>query len=355
MSQTIAIVGAGLLGRLLAWRLSLSQHKVSVFEAGSFTQPHSAAHTAAAMVAPYSEAVISAGKLFAIGQQSLQLWPKWLAELNAAASTNIQFNNRGTIALAHHQDLAELQQLKQDLSGILGEEDHSQWLTKEGLLEKESELDQFPQALFLPDEAYLDNRLTLKILFEYVQMLGVNCYEHCAIEDCAIPANNFDPAHFDHVIDVRGVGAKKSLPGLRGVRGEVLWVHCPELRLRHTIRLMHPRYQLYLVPKPNNHYIIGATEIESEDLSPISVQSTLELSSALYTIHPAFAEARIVETDVNLRPAFADNHPRVVFDNNIIRMNGLHRHGYLLAPTMVDDVVKWINGEKPSQFWSLYS
>ena len=64
---------------------------------------------------------------------------------------------------------------------------------------------------------------------------------------------------------------------------------------------MHPRYKLYIVPKPHGRFIIGATELESEDRSPMSLQSLLELGSALYTLNPAFAEARILELDANLR------------------------------------------------------
>ena len=104
----------------------------------------------------------------------------------------------------------------------------------------------------------------------------------------------------------------------------------------------------YVVPRPDNRFIIGATEIESEDASPVSVQSMLELCSALYTLNPAFAEARIVELDANLRPCHLDNLPHIDWQlvpvgagrhQRIVRINGLYRHGFLLAPTLVDQVV----------------
>jgi len=41
---------------------------------------------------------------------------------------------------------------------------------------------------------------------------------------------------------------------------------------------------------------------ESEDVSDISVRSTLELLSALFTVHPNFGEARVVNTETNCRP-----------------------------------------------------
>src|SRR5690606_16359206 len=87
------------------------------------------------------------------------------------------------------------------------------------------------------------------------------------------------------------------------------------------------------------------------DRSPVSVQSMLELCSALYTLNPAFAEARIIELDSNLRPAFLDNMPQVELtelrsaDGHTlprININGLYRHGYLLAPKLVEDALAYV-------------
>jgi glycine oxidase len=125
------------------------------------------------------------------------------------------------------------------------------------------------------------------------------------------------------------------------------------VHFHRPIRLMHPRYQLYVVPKPDNRFIIGATQIESEDRSPVSLQSSLELSSALYTLSPAFAEARIIEMDSNLRPAFHDNLPRIDIQNGIIRANGLFRHGYLLAPAVVDSIMASLMKSEETIFFNL--
>jgi glycine oxidase len=136
------------------------------------------------------------------------------------------------------------------------------------------------------------------------------------------------------------------------VRGEVLWVHTREVQLQRPVRFMHPRYKLYVVPKPGQHFIIGATEIESEDRSPISLRSNLELSSALYALNPAFAEARITTTDVNLRPALMDNLPRIERQPGLVRANGLYRHGYLLAPAVVEALTAEVLQQQPSLFSS---
>ena len=192
--------------------------------------------------------------------------------------------------------------------------------------------------MWLEPEAHIDNRALLDALLDAITAAGGICRQ--ARVTRVLPGRletESAASDFDVVVDCRGTGA--DWPTLRGVRGEVLWIECPEVRLSRPVRLMHPRYKLYVVPKPGARYVVGATEIESADRSPISLQSMLELASALYTVHPAFAEARIVETDVNLRPAFADNLPRVEAEPGRIRANGLYRHGYLLAPVIVEQVL----------------
>jgi glycine oxidase len=153
--------------------------------------------------------------------------------------------------------------------------------------------------------------------------------------------------HFDWVADCRGLGARGELPALRGVRGEVLRLHAPEVALRRPVRLMHPRYPLYVVPRPHGHYVVGATSLESDDLSPPSVRSLLELLSAAYTLHPAFAEARLVSATVNCRPAFPDHLPRLAWQRGLLRANGLYRHGFLLGPALVEAAAALLCGTPP--------
>ena len=96
---------------------------------------------------------------------------------------------------------------------------------------------------------------------------------------------DFDPDSPGWLFDCRGLGARSDWKALRGVRGEVVRIHAPGVSLTRPTRLLHPRYPLYIAPKPGDVFVIGATEIESDDLSPASVRSTLELLSAAYTVH----------------------------------------------------------------------
>jgi glycine oxidase len=250
------------------------------------------------------------------------------------------------LVVAHPADMAELEQFHRDLDFHLGADNRSVWLDRHALEEREPDLaGQFEQALYLPGEAYLDNRRLLGSLLKQIQRLGGQLSEHSEVGFTPMAQHAGQTLQgYDWIIDCRGADARNDQPDLRGVRGEVLWVRTEEVTLRHPVRLMHPRYRLYIVPRPDHRFIIGATEIESEDRSPVSVQSMLELCSALYTLNPAFAEARILELDTNLRPAYWHNLPAIETEQvetgpgesqKILRINGLYRHGYLVAPPLV--------------------
>ena len=343
----IAIAGAGLLGRLLAWRLLQANCNITLFEAGSFTPDapqtnRAAAFTAAGMIAPLSEAVVSDAGVYRMGQFALQQWPQWLSQLKT--QTSPLFFQHGSLVIAHSQDAGELDQFERELQFVIPQCKTYHRVNQQQIEALEPDLNpHFSQGLFLAEEGHVNNRELLNVLFEEVLLLGAKLREFTPVD---VAANKITTEtreeEFDLVIDCRGMGAKNQHSQLRGVRGETLCVETKEIQLQRPVRLMHPRYQLYIVPKPHHRFIIGATQIESEDRSPVTLQSTLELSSALYTLSPAFAEARIVEMDVNLRPAYMDNLPKVIIQDGLITANGLFRHGYLLAPAVVENVLAHI-------------
>jgi glycine oxidase len=143
---------------------------------------------------------------------------------------------------------------------------------------------------------------------------------------------------FDVVFDVRGTGARPEV-AVRGVRGETVWLQAPRHGLMRPVRLLHPRHRVYLVPRPGDVVLIGASEIESEDRSPVSLRSAVELMAAAHSVMPALAEARILRLDRNLRPALPDNEPRIDAEPGRVRINGLFRHGWLIAPALVEDAL----------------
>ncbi|WP_143187023.1 glycine oxidase ThiO [Microbulbifer donghaiensis] len=342
---SIAIAGGGLMGRLLAWRLSLQDFDISLYEAGDLSTPSGACWAAAGMISPLSELVHSEREIYVLGVQSLELWPGWAEQLEAQSGRSVQFRSLGSVLVAHGQDKSELLQFQRELRGKLNGDISAcvQPLGADELRQLEPALENFEQGLYLRGEGDINNRRLLPILLNVLRQQGVSLKERTPVSCHGYQLEHAEGrARFDCVIDCRGLGAREQIQGLRGVRGEVLVVQTREVALQRPVRLLHPRYKLYAVPRGDGHTVIGATEIESEDMSPISVRSTMELSSALYSLHPAFAEARIVETRVNCRPATMDNLPYVHCEPGLVRVNGLHRHGYLLAPALVANIEKLV-------------
>ena len=343
MKSDVAIAGAGLTGRLLAWRLASQGLNVEVFDAGPIDNTSkAAAFTAAAMLSPMSELVASEKEIFDLGMTSLPLWQQWCAELEVPEC----FHQAGSLVIAHSGDMQELTQFERDLAFKLPAAE-SGWkkLNQRHLAELEPNLNSaFQQGIFLPEEAHLDHFQIMEQLLLKAREAGAVFHPNSAVE-------NIDSLKADWVIDCRGFGRKADNHAedhnqLRGVRGEVITLECKDFHLNRPIRLMHPRYKLYLVPKPDNRFVLGATELESEDTSEMSLRSAMELMSALYTISPGFAEARILKTDSNLRPAYFDNLPKIKFEQaqqqHIISINGLYRHGYLISPALVAQIEKFI-------------
>ena len=206
----------------------------------------------------------------------------------------------------------------------------------------EPDLDQHAKAFFIPHEGQVDAQRFMKASSDYLLAHSdVTWHQESKVthvSDGSITVED-EGKTFDWVFDARGLGAQEEMDGLRGVRGEVFWLDASEIIITRPTRMLHPRYKIYIVPRPNNRYVIGATEIESEDKSPMSVRSSLELLSAVYSMHSGFAEARIVNMLTNCRPTLRDNLPKIEHSTKMTRINGLYRHGYLLAPAVVEEAL----------------
>lgn len=336
MTSRFAVLGAGLMGRLMALSLKRLGYPVDLYDQGGPDGASSAAYAAAAMLSPLAESLDAEPLVVALGQASLRLWPGIIKTLPAP----VFFQQEGTLVLWHPQDRDQAVQFDERLTrcqktGMFDEPHRT--LTAVEIETLEPQLGKrFSRALWLPLEGQLDNRMLLKALYSGLLEAGVEVHFETAMTPAAVTA--------DWVIDCRGLGSKPDWSEIRGVRGEVLRVLSREVALTRPIRLLHPRYPLYIAPKPEGHYVVGATQIETEDTSPTSVRSALELLSALYSIHPAFGEARVLEMVSQCRPALPHHLPEIRWSGGrVIEINGLYRHGYLVAPAVLEaglDLIK---------------
>jgi glycine oxidase len=184
----------------------------------------------------------------------------------------------------------------------------------------------FDRALFFPQEAHLDPRAAVA---ELTRRLAAMPNVTLSFGAEAPPESAAD-----WTIDCRGLAARDALTDLRGVKGEMLVLETHEIALSRPVRLLHPRWPIYIVPRGNGRFMLGATMIESERAGHVTARSAMELLNAAYALHPAFAEADIVEFGSDLRPAFPDNLPRIRKAGRTLYINGLFRHGFLLAPAL---------------------
>ncbi|MFB2605711.1 FAD-dependent oxidoreductase, partial [Rhizobium phaseoli] len=241
---------------------------------------------------------------------------------------------RGTLVVAGGRDAGELERFSRRTSGW-------EWLDEQAIAALEPDLaGRFRRALFFRQEAHLDPREALSGLA-------------AGLEEARMPLLFGPPgkADIDHewVIDCTGAAQIGRLPGLRGVRGEMLCIETGEVCLSRPVRLLHPRHPIYIVPRDKNRFMLGATMIESDDAGPITARSLMELLNASYAMHPAFGEARVTETGAGIRPAYPDNLPRVTQEGRTLHVNGLYRHGFLLAPAMAGEVARRLLTEQGPQ------
>ena len=332
-AMSIGIAGAGLLGRLLAWQLSGAGHRVTVFDPAEGPMARGAAGwTAAGMLSPLAELECANTELARLGLRSLALWPRIVADL----PTSVDLRCEGSLLLAHGSDLGAARRLVDLLTAKAPEGRRPQPLSAAQLQSLEPSVQGPAHAWLLRDEGQIHTVQALQALAEGATAHGAQWRWGRAVED--VRPGFIHGESFDWVFDVRGLGARLTLP-LRGVRGEIFWLHAPGVVLHRPLRLLHPRWRVYLVPRPDDLIVVGASEIESEDRSPVSVRSTLALLSCAHSVIPELAEARIVHSETNLRPALPDNLPHLHTQAGLTRINGLFRHGWLLAPALVEQAL----------------
>ncbi|WP_027584433.1 FAD-dependent oxidoreductase [Bradyrhizobium sp. Ai1a-2] len=312
----VSIIGAGIAGAWQALLFAQAGHAVTLHERSDAAMTESTSHWAGGMLAPYCEAEVAEPIISRLGQRSLDIWRRELPDT--------PFN--GSLVVAHARERSDFERFARMTEG-------HQRLDASGVAQLEPSLDgRFRDALFFPAEGHVEPRRVLPKLHERILAAG------------GIIKFNSDVSAEDLegiVIDCRGLSARDGQPELRGVKGEMILIETAEVELSRPVRLIHPRWPLYVIPREDHLFMLGATSIEAEDTG-VSVRSALELLGAAYAVHPAFAEARIVEFGSGLRPAFPDNLPRITIDRNKMSVNGLYRHGFLLAPALAELTLAYV-------------
>ena len=303
-----SVLGCGVAGLCVATLLAERGLDVEVIE-DEARQP--ASWFAGGMLAPWCESESAPPAVIELGQHAAAWWQQRVSDVA----------HHGTLVVAPPRDSRELTRFARMTA-------QHQWVDPAQI---EPALEgRFARGLFFAAEAHLDPRRALREMREKLVQRGVTFHSQ---------------APGGQIIDCRGIHAAPQLPRLRAVRGEMLILHSTELHFSRPVRLLHPRFPCYLVPRRDGHFMLGATMIESDDSSAISARAMMELLSAAYAIHPALAEARVVESGSGLRPAYPNNLPDIHYQQGTYYLNGLYRHGFLLAPMLAEQLMQRLFGE----------
>ena len=318
--STVIIIGAGIAGSWQALLFARAGYNVTLLDRDDAEMTQATSHYAGGMLAPWCEGESSEPLITRLGVRSLDLWREYLPET--------PFN--GSLVIAHARDRVDFERFAKLTTDY-------ERLDAGGVMSLEPSLDgRFREALFFAGEGHVEPRSVLPQLHARLTAAGgiIRFQSESEPEKLAKESSCI-------VIDCRGLAAREKFPDLRGVKGEMIVVETSEVKLSRPVRLIHPRWPIYIIPRDDNRFMIGATSIESEDKG-VSVHSALELLTSAYAVHPAFGEARIVEIGAGLRPAFPDNLPRINVNNRKISVNGLYRHGFLLAPALAELTLAYV-------------
>jgi glycine oxidase len=308
----ITVIGAGVAGLTSALALAERGAEVEILERSAKLGDDCCSWCAGGMLAPWCEAESAEREVVELGRGAIAWWENRVSGVA----------RNGTLVVAAPRDASEIYR-------FAARTENHQRVDDAGIAALEPDLaGRFRKGLFFAEEGHLDPRGALRDLNARLAGVGVNIRY-------SVDASQF-VAEDDAVLDCRGLSARDALAELRGVRGEMLILRTTEIKLSRPVRFLHPRIPLYITPRADGHFMIGATSIESASRGPVTARSAIELLSAAYALHPAFGEAEIVEMRADARPAFPDNLPRVVTKGDRTYLNGLYRHGFLLAPAFAE-------------------
>lgn len=320
MMIDVTIKGAGVLGLCVATEIISRGGKVTLVDPNGGPGPHACSWWAGGMLAPFCEGESAEEPVVRLGQKAAAWWENHGAD--------ITYN--GSLVVALGRDIKELNRFGRRTSSF-------EEIGADRISELEPDLaGRYRKALYFQDEAHLAPRNAMDALKNGLARAGVTVQAETPADGKSIEIN------------CTGLVAQDKLTDLRGVKGEMLILRCPNLALNRPIRLLHPRIPLYIVPRGDGIYMLGATMIETSERTRITARSMLEMLTAAYALHPSFGEAEILEIGVDARPAFADNLPRIRKIDDVIYANGLYRHGYLLAPSVASQIADYLfDGTKP--------
>ena len=356
--KTVAIIGAGVVGLGIAWRLAGRGVSVSVFDRGAAGA--GATHAAAGMLAACAEAEPGEEALVALGRDSQARWPAFAEELKQASGIDVELRREGTLVIAltaddqarlfHHLEF----QKKLDLP--------LQWISAAETRRREPHLaGKLAGAVFSPQDHQVDNRKLALALAAAAKAAGAGIHEHQPVAAISSQGRRVDGIVLAdgtrHAADVvvlaagawsRGIAgsiadvAPQSLPPVRPIKGQMLALRMDKAAPLVSHVIWGPG--IYLVPRLDGRLIIGATVEERGFDSTLTAGGLLTLLEAAWRAVPAIEELPIDEMWVGHRPGSRDDAPILGPGplDGLVYATGHHRNGILLAPVTADSIARLV-------------
>jgi len=350
----VAIIGAGVIGLGIAWRLALRGVPVAVFDKGA--SGAGASHAAAGMLAACAEAEPGEEALVTLGRASQARWPAFAAELKQASGVDVGLRSEGTLVVAlTSDDQARLghQLVFQQKLGL-----PLQWISAAETRRREPHLaGKLAGAVFSPEDTQVDNRKLAAALRIAAEAAGAGISEHQAVKTISNDAGRVDgivladgrKVAADVVVLAAGAWSRsieglapELRPPVRPIKGQML-----ALRMDPTAPLLtHVVWApgAYLVPRLDGRLLVGATVEEKGYDTSLTAGGILTLLEAAWRVVPAVEELPIDEMWVGHRPGSRDDAPILGTGliDGLIYATGHHRNGILLTPITADAVAELV-------------
>lgn len=350
--RPVLIIGAGVIGLAIGWRLAQAGKAVHLFERGCVGEGTS--WLAAGMLAPDAEIGFEELDLYRLNRASLALWPRFATELEAAADYAIDYRTEGTLIVANDRDsTATLRRLyafqKEQRLDV-------DWLTGGEALDLEPFLSpRLTAAIFAAGDHQVDNRLLIEALKVAFVKHGGQLHEQTVIQHIA-PDAKLPRIRTEEGIDVEGqcivVAAGVWVQGLGGiepaqrpsvrpVKGQVIQLKMEQpFGLRHVVR----GPDAYLAPKSNGRLVIGATSEEMGFDTRVTAGGLYKILEGAWEVVPGIYDLPVTDTWAGLRPSTLDHAPLLGTGSapGVLFATGHYRHGILLAPVTAESLCRLI-------------
>jgi glycine oxidase len=352
----VAIIGSGIIGLSLAWRLAQNGLHVTVF--GPESLEGTTSYWAAGMLSPCCEAKPTEERLLAFNLQAKAAWPQFVDDLHSAWGQSVGYRSIGTVHVAITEDerarLTHTYNFQKSLGLPL------EPLSHDGCLEREPYLSpRITQGVFSPEDHQVDPRLVLQALTYACKTAGVQRV-YTKVEQIEFQSSQITRLMAQdtwwtpgHTVIAAGVYSS-DLPGLpphlrpplHPVKGQSLMVHMnPHAPLcRHVIR----GCGIYMVPHTSGRLVIGATSEEKGFDEAATFGAHLALMEAAWRLFPGIEELALGERGVGFRPGTRDGAPILGPSSltdpipNLTYATGHYRHGILMAPLTAQWLTQWI-------------